>query len=80
MEVWNKLNYRVFHRVMVRKPNILILGGENAASAPQQHLELGCDVRTASSVTEAAGICLFTPPDLLWLPDEKPDSMTSLSN
>ena len=51
---------------MVRKPNILILGGENATSAPQQHLEeLGCDVRTASKVAEAAGICLFTPPDLV---------------
>lgn len=51
---------------MVRKPNILILGGENTTSAPQQHLEeLGCDVRTASKVAEAAGICLFAPPDLV---------------
>ena len=51
---------------MVRKPSILILGGSRATTAPQQHLEeLGCDVRIASKAAEAAGICLFTPPDLV---------------
>lgn len=57
---------------MVRKPSILILGGDSATNAPQQHLEeLGCDVRTASKAAEAAGICLFTPPDLVLVTGRK---------
>lgn len=51
---------------MVRKPSILLLGSEGATQSPSAKLtELGCDVRSASKVAEAAGICLFTPPDLV---------------
>ena len=51
---------------MVRKPSILILGSEKATAAPSAHLqELGCDIRVASKSAEAAGLCLFAPPDLV---------------
>ena len=51
---------------MVRKPSILLLGNEgNTRQYAEELTEFGCDVRTASKVAEAAGICLFTPPDLV---------------
>ncbi len=51
---------------MVRKPSILLLGSESVTQAPSAHLtDFGCDVRIASKVSEAAGLCLFAPPDLV---------------
>ena len=51
---------------MVRKPSILILGTTPSNQGPASLLEeLGCDIRTANKAAEAAGICLFTPPDLI---------------
>ena len=51
---------------MVRKPSILILGTTPSIQGPASLLEeLGCDIRTANKAAEAAGICLFTPPDLI---------------
>lgn len=51
---------------MVRKPSILLLGSESATrTASFQLTEFGCDVRVASKVSEAAGLCLFAPPDLV---------------
>lgn len=51
---------------MVRKPSILLLGSESITRTPAQHLtDFGCDVRIASKVSEAAGLCLFAPPDLV---------------
>ena len=50
---------------MVRKPSILLIGSENATrTAANQLSAFGCEVRTASKVAEAAGLCLFAPPDL----------------
>lgn len=57
---------------MVRKPSILILGPESSTEGPFSQLEeLGCDVRTASKSAEAAGLCLFTPPDLVLVTGRK---------
>lgn len=51
---------------MVRKPSILVLGTTNSVQGPASLLEeLGCDIRTANKATEAAGLCLFAPPDLI---------------
>ena len=51
---------------MVRKPSILILGTNPSIQGPASLLEeLGCDIRTANKATEAAGLCLFAPPDLI---------------
>ena len=51
---------------MVRKPSILILGTTPSIQGPASLLEeLGCDIRTANKAAEAAGICLFAPPDLI---------------
>ena len=51
---------------MIRKPSILILGPDATTRRPFTQLEeLGCDVRSASKAAEAAGLCLFTPPDLI---------------
>lgn len=51
---------------MVRKPSILLIGSDKATGTSATELiEFGCDVRMASQVAEAAGICLFTPPDLV---------------
>jgi len=51
---------------MVRKPSILLLGSDAATSSAQERLiDFGCDVRSASKVSEAAGVCLFAPPDLV---------------
>ena len=60
---------------MVRKPSILILGSASTVQGPQAHLEeLGCDIRTAHKAAEAAGLCLFTPPDLI-LVTSKPNGV-----
>ena len=60
---------------MVRKPSILILGSASTVQGPQAHLEeLGCDIRTAHKTAEAAGLCLFTPPDLI-LVTSKPNGV-----
>ena len=57
---------------MVRKPSILLLGSDTLTKTPLSELsEFGCDVRTASKVAEAAGICLFTPPDLVVVLEQK---------
>ncbi|MCH1576581.1 MAG: LytTR family transcriptional regulator [Flavobacteriales bacterium] len=57
---------------MVRKPSILLLGSEGSTRTPSVDLtEFGCDVRTASKVSEAAGICLFAPPDLVVVLEQK---------
>jgi DNA-binding LytR/AlgR family response regulator len=51
---------------MIRKPSILILGPDATTRRPFAQLEeLGCDVHSASKAAEAAGLCLFTPPDLI---------------
>ncbi len=51
---------------MVRKPSILLLGADSLTRVPSAELtEFGCEVRTASKVAEAAGLCLFAPPDLV---------------
>lgn len=51
---------------MVRKPSILLLGSETATRNSAVHLtDFGCEVRIASKVSEAAGLCLFAPPDLV---------------
>ena len=57
---------------MVRKPSILLLGSESSTRTPSVDLtEFGCEVRTASKVAEAAGICLFAPPDLVVVMEQK---------
>ena len=57
---------------MVRKPSILLLGSESSTRTPFADLtESGCEVRTASKVAEAAGICLFAPPDLVVVLEQK---------
>ena len=57
---------------MVRKPSILLLGSDSSTRTPSADLtEFGCDVRTASKVAEAAGICLFAPPDLVVVLEQK---------
>jgi DNA-binding LytR/AlgR family response regulator len=51
---------------MVRKPSILLLGSDASTSSSQARLhDFGCEVRSASKVSEAAGVCLFAPPDLV---------------
>ena len=58
--------------VMVRKPSILLLGADSMTRRPSAELtEFGCDVRTASKVAEAAGLCLFAPPDLVVVIEQK---------
>ena len=48
---------------MVRKPSILLLGSESATRTASLQLdEFGCDVRVASKVSEAAGLCLRAHP------------------
>ena len=65
---------------MVRKPSILILGTTPSNQGPASHLEeLGCDIRTANKAAEAAGICLFTPPDLI-LVTAKPNGVEEFVN
>ena len=57
---------------MVRKPSILLLGADSLTRVPSAELtEFGCDVRTASKVAEAAGLCLFAPPDLVVVLEQK---------
>ena len=63
---WNKQEEHVLHLCMIRKPSILILGPDATTRQPFAQLEeLGCDVRSANKAAEAAGLCLFTPPDLI---------------
>jgi DNA-binding LytR/AlgR family response regulator len=51
---------------MVRKPSILLLGSDASTSSSQARLhDFGCEVRSASKVSEAAGVCLFAPPDFV---------------
>ena len=60
---------------MVRKPSILILGTTSSIQGPASLLdELGCDIRTANKAAEAAGLCLFAPPDLI-LVTSKPNGL-----
>jgi DNA-binding LytR/AlgR family response regulator len=57
---------------MVRKPSILLLGSDSATRTHSAELtEFGCDVRVASKVAEAAGLCLFAPPDLVVVLEQK---------
>ena len=57
---------------MVRKPSILLLGADSLTRVPSAELtEFGCEVRTASKVAEAAGLCLFAPPDLVVVLEQK---------
>ncbi len=57
---------------MIRKPSILLLGSDSATRLPSSQLsEFGCDVRTAGKVAEAAGLCLFAPPDLVVVCEQK---------
>lgn len=62
----NKQEEHVLNLCMIRKPSILILGPDATTRQPFAQLEeLGCDVRSANKAAEAAGLCLFTPPDLI---------------